>query len=145
MVDPVPQLEDLRLERGTRVLLRADFNVPLHRGTIEDDLRITAALPTIEYLRSQGTEIVCCSHLGRPKGKVDAQYTLAPVAKRLGELLGITVGLSPEVAGFRSIQQSQGLEPGDVMLIENLRFDPGEESNDPAFASNLSELGDVYV
>jgi phosphoglycerate kinase len=145
MVDPVPQLEHLRLERGTRVLLRADFNVPLTNGTIEDDLRITAALPTIEYLRSHGAEIVCCSHLGRPKGKVDAKYTLAPVAKRLGELLGITVGLSPEVAGFRSVQQSQSLEPGDVMLIENLRFDPGEESNDPAFSSNLAELGHVYV
>jgi phosphoglycerate kinase len=145
MVDPVPQLEDLRIERGMRVLLRADFNVPLHNGTIEDDLRITTALPTIEYLRRHRAEIVCCSHLGRPKGKVDAQYTLAPVAKRLGELLGITVGLSSEVAGFRSIQQSQSLEPGDVMLIENLRFDPGEESNDPAFAANLTELGDVYV
>jgi len=85
MVDPVPQLEDLRIERGMRVLLRADFNVPLHNGTIEDDLRITTALPTIEYLRRHGAEIVCCSHLGRPKGKVDAQFTLAPVGAKLGE------------------------------------------------------------
>jgi len=145
MVDPVPQLADLALQRGTRVLLRADFNVPLHDGKIVDDLRITAALPTIEYLRGRGAEIVCCSHLGRPKGKVDPQYSLAPVARRLGELLGTEVGLSPEVAGFESSKRSECLEPGDVMLIENLRFDPGEESNDPAFAANLAELGDAYV
>ncbi len=120
MVDPVPQLEDLRLERGIRVLLRADFNVPLHNGTIEDDLRITTALPTIEYLRRHGAEIVCCSHLGRPKGKVDAQYTLAPVAKRLGELLGIhgrplTRGrglpLGPAVAEPRARRRDAHREP----------------------------------
>ncbi len=145
MVDPVPQLEDLPLSRGTRVLLRADFNVPLTNLVIEDDLRITAALPTIAFLRARGAEIVCCSHLGRPKGKVDPKYSLAPVARRLGELLGTEVGLSPEVAGFESIRRAESLEPGDVMLIENLRFDPGEESNDPAFASNLTQLGDVYV
>jgi phosphoglycerate kinase len=145
MVDPVPQLEDLPLKRGTRVLLRADFNVPLRDGEIEDDLRITASLPTLQYLRDKGAEIVCCSHLGRPKGKVDPKYSLAPVAKRLGEVLGAQVPLSPEVAGFRSLEQAQCLEHGDVMLIENLRFDPREEANDPAFASNLSQLGDVYV
>jgi phosphoglycerate kinase len=145
MVDPVPQLEDLAVQQGTRVLLRADFNVPLHNGRIEDDLRITAALPTIEYLRKRGAEIVCCSHLGRPKGKVDPQYSLAPVAIRLRELLGVDVALSPEVAGFESLRRSQSLNPGGVMLIENLRFDPGEEANDPAFAANLTELGDVYV
>jgi phosphoglycerate kinase len=145
MVDPVPQLEDLVVERGTRVLLRADFNVPLHDGRIDDDLRITAALPTIEYLRSRNAKIVCCSHLGRPQGKVDPKYSLTPVAKRLSELLGHTVELSPEVAGFESLSRSQSLRPGAVMMIENLRFDPGEEANDPAFAANLTELGDVYV
>ena len=145
MVDPVPQLEDLAIERGTRVLLRADFNVPLHDGRIEDDLRITAALPTIEYLRVRGAEIVCCSHLGRPKGKVDPQYSLAPVARRLSELLGTEVGLSPEVAGFESLRRAECLEPRGVMLIENLRFDPGEEANDSAFAENLAQLADVYV
>jgi phosphoglycerate kinase len=145
MVDPVPQLEDVPLKRGTRVLLRADFNVPLRDGEIEDDLRITAALPTLRYLREQGAEVVICSHLGRPKGKVDPKYSLAPVARRLGELLGIDVPLSPEVVGFKSMERAQCLEPGEVMLIENLRFDPGEESNDPAFASNLSQLGGVYV
>jgi phosphoglycerate kinase len=145
MVDPVPQLGDLAVKRGTRVLLRADFNVPLRDGRIEDDLRITAALPTIEYLRRRGAEIVCCSHLGRPKGKVDPQCSLAPVATRLSELLGIEVPLSPQVAGFESLRRAESLEPGAVMLIENLRFDPGEEANDPAFAANLTELGDVYV
>ncbi len=145
MVDPVPQLEDLPLARGTRVLLRADFNVPLRDGRIEDDMRITAALPTIEYLRDRGAEIVCCSHLGRPMGKFDPKFSLGPVAVRLSELLGTEVALSPEVAGFQSMSRAQSLGPRDVMLIENLRFDPGEEMNDPAFASNLSGLGDVYV
>jgi phosphoglycerate kinase len=145
MVDPVPQLEDLPLKRGTRVLLRADFNVPLRDGEIDDDLRIAAALPTLEFLRERAAEIVCCSHLGRPKGKVDPKYSLAPVAIRLGELLGVEVPLSPQVTGFESLDRAQCLEPGDVMLIENLRFDPGETSNDPAFSMNLTQLGEVYV
>jgi phosphoglycerate kinase len=145
VVEPVPQLEDLRLRRGTRVLLRADFNVPLRDGEIDDDLRIRAALPTIEFLRDAGAEVVCCSHLGRPKGTPDPKYSLAPIARRLGELLGCDVQLSPEVAGFESVRRAQSLEPGGVMMIENLRFDPGEEANSPAFATNLCELGDVYV
>jgi phosphoglycerate kinase len=145
MVDPVPQLEDLPLKKGTRVLLRADLNVPLRDGEITDDLRITAALPTIQWLREQDAEVVVCSHLGRPKGKVDPHYSLAPVAKRLGVLLGCDVELSPEVEGFASINMAQSLDCGQVMMIENLRFQAGEESNDPAFASNLSQLGDVYV
>jgi phosphoglycerate kinase len=145
MVEPVPQLESLPLDTGTGVLLRADFNVPLRDGKIDDDLRITASLPTIDWLRERGCRIVACSHLGRPKGKVDPKYSLAPVAARLGELLGADVPLSPGVAGFGSINRMQELQPGDVMLLENLRFEPGEEANDPAFATNLSELGDVYV
>ena len=145
MVEPVPQLEDLPLERGTRVLLRADFNVPLRDGEIDDDLRITAALPTIRWLREREAEIVCCSHLGRPKGSRDPKYSLAPVARRLGELLDTTVELSPEVAGFESIRRAESMTDCDVMMIENLRFDRGEEANDPAFAANLSQLGDVYV
>ncbi|HEV7526116.1 MAG TPA: phosphoglycerate kinase [Acidimicrobiia bacterium] len=145
MVDPVPQLEDLELRRGTRVLLRADFNVPMHDGRIDDDLRITSAIPTIEYLRSRGASVVCCSHLGRPKGNVDPKYSLAPVAARLSELLGTSVALSPEVVGFESMHRAESLDPGEIMMIENLRFDPGEEANDPAFSANLTELGDVYV
>jgi phosphoglycerate kinase len=145
VVDPVPQLEHLRLDRGTRVLLRADFNTPLRDGRIEDDLRITAALPTIRWLLDRECEIVCCSHLGRPKGKVDPKYSLAPVAQRLGELLRMDVPLAPGVADFATVERSQCLDPGQVMMIENLRFEPGEEANDPAFATNLAELGDVYV
>ena len=145
MVDPVPQLESLPLLKGTRVLLRADFNVPLRDGEIDDDLRITASLPTIEWLRARHCEIVCCSHLGRPKGKPDPAYSLAPVARRLGELLGLEVGLAKGITDFAAVHQSEQLEPGQVMMLENLRFDPGEEANDPAFATNLTELGDVYV
>ena len=147
MVDPVPQLEDLPLQRGTRVLLRADFNVPLRDGEIEDDLRITAALPTIEWLRERAApRSSCCSHLGRPKGKVDPKYSLAPVATRLGELLGIEVALVARGRRLRvAAPRPRASSPGEVMLIENLRFDPGEEANDPAFAANLTELGDVYV
>jgi phosphoglycerate kinase len=145
MVDPVPQLEDLSLRRGIRVLLRADFNVPLRDGHIDDDLRITAAVPTIEYLRGTGASVVCCSHLGRPKGAPKPEFSLAPVAQRLGDVLGTTVELSPEVVGFESIHMAESLADGEVMMIENLRFDPGEEANDPAFATNLTALADVYV
>jgi phosphoglycerate kinase len=142
---PVPQLESLPLRKGTRVLMRADFNVPLRDGEIDDDLRITAALPTLLWLRERSASIVLCSHLGRPKGEVDPQYSLAPVARRLGELLDTNVELSPEVAGFKSMRRAQSLGPCDVMMIENLRFDPGEEACEPAFSTNLGELGDVYV
>src|SRR5262245_48478083 len=112
MVEPVPQLDDLPLRRGTRVLLRADFNAPLRDGVIEDDLRITSALPTINYLRDKGATIVCCSHLGRPKGQPNPAYSLAPIAQRLGELLGCPVELSPEVVGFKSIDMAQSLADG---------------------------------
>jgi phosphoglycerate kinase len=145
VVDPVPQLEDLPLRRGTRVLLRADFNTPMLDGKIQDDLRISAALPTINWLLAHGCKIVCCSHLGRPKGKPDPKYSLAPVAERLAELLGRAVPLAKGVATFAAVAQSEGLEPGQVMMVENLRFEAGEEADDPAFAENLSELGDVYV
>src|SRR4051794_25207876 len=145
MVDPVPQLESLRLEKGTCVLLRADLNVPLRDGKIDDDLRITASLPTITWLLERECKIVVCSHLGRPKGRPDPALSLAPVAQCLGELLGSDVPLAPGVADFGSLARAQELEPGHLMLIENLRFERGEEANDPAFATNLSELGDVYV
>ena len=128
MVEPVPQLEVTPAARGTRVLLRADFNVPLRDGEIDDDLRITASLPTIEWLRERHCEIVCCSHLGRPKGKPDPKFSLAPVAQRLGELLGIEVGLAPGIADFAAVGRPRVSSGGEVMLVENLRFDPGEEA-----------------
>jgi len=145
MVDPVPQLESLPLEKGTSVLLRADFNVPLRDGKIDDDLRITAALPTIHWLLERDCKIVACSHLGRPKGKVDPKYSLAPVAARLGELLGSDVELSPGVADFDSIERAQELDCGRVLLLENLRFYAEEEANDPAFAKKLAGLCQIYV
>ncbi len=117
----VPTLEDLPPLQGKRVLLRADFNVPLADGKITDDLRIRAALPTIEWLRGQGAEVTACTHLGRPKGKADPKYSVEPVRERLGELA-----------------------PG-VELLENLRFDPGEEANDPAFVARLIDGFDAYV
>ncbi len=141
----LPQLEDLDLQRGTRVLLRADLNVPLMDGAISDELRILAALPTIEYLRERHCRIAVCSHLGRPKSAADKQFSLAPVAARLSQLLGVSVALSPEVTGFESIGMSESLADADVMMIENLRFDPREVSNDPAFATNLTALAEVFV
>ena len=145
MVEPVPQLEDLPLRRGTRVLLRADFNVPLTDGEIDDDLRVTAALPTIEWLRGRGASLVVCSHLGRPEGAPDPRWSLAPVARRLGELLDADVELSPHVVGPAAFERAASLGRGEVLLLENLRFEPGETADDPAFATNLSTLGDVYV
>ena len=117
----VPTLEDLPPVAGKRVLLRADFNVPLRDGEITDDLRIRAALPTIEWLRGQGAQVVACTHLGRPEGKPDPKYSVAPVRARLAELA-----------------------PG-VELLENLRYDPGEEADDPAFVARLIDGFDAYV
>ena len=145
MVAPVPALEDLPLGKRTRVLLRADFNVPMRDGEIADDLRITVALPTIEWLRSRGCSIVACSHLGRPEGEPDPKLSLAPVAARLGELLGTEVDLAPKIVGPDAFSRAADLASRDVLLLENLRFNPGETANDPGFATNLSELGDVYV
>ncbi|HEX6310578.1 MAG TPA: phosphoglycerate kinase [Acidimicrobiia bacterium] len=142
----LPRLEDLPLSRGSRVLLRADFNVPLRDGVVVDELRITTVLPTIEWLRERGATVVACAHLGRPKGKVDPQYSMAPVATRLGELLGTEVPLgAPDVVGPQVHPVVARLEPGDVFLLENLRFAPGETDNDPAFVANLCELADTYV
>ena len=117
----LPQLEDLPSPAGKRVLLRVDFNVPIIDGVIADDLRIRAALPTIEWLQTHGATVTACSHLGRPKGKPDERWSMAPVRARLAELA-----------------------PG-VALLENLRFDPGEEGNDPRFVDRLVEGQDLYV
>jgi phosphoglycerate kinase len=117
----LPQLEDLPDPNGKRVLLRADLNVPLQNGVIDDDLRIRAVLPTIEWLQEHGATVVACSHLGRPKGTADPKYSMAPVRRRLAELA-----------------------PG-VELMENLRFDPGEEADDPAFVDRLLDGIDLYV
>jgi len=132
--------------QGKRILLRVDFNVPLDPddGHVLDDTRIRAALPTIEYLRERGARLILCSHLGRPKG-VDDSLRLAPVARRLGELLGSPVKTTDDCVGPQVKEAAQALGPGEVLLLENLRFHPEEEANDPDFARALASLADVYV
>ena len=132
--------------QGKRILLRVDFNVPLDLddGHVLDDSRIRAVLPTIEYLRERGARLILCSHLGRPKG-VDDSLRLAPVARRLGELLGSPVKTTDDCVGSQVKEAAQALGPGDVLLLENLRFHPEEEANDPDFARALASLADVYV
>ena len=132
--------------RGKHVLVRVDFNVPLDEGgAITDDTRIRAALPTIRYLLDHDDAAILMSHLGRPKGKVDPKYSLKPVAERLSELLGQPVALASDCVGPEVVAQAKALQPGQVMLLENLRFHPEEEANDPAFAKQLAALGDIYV
>jgi len=141
----IPRLEDLPLGRGQRVLVRVDLNVPLEGGVITDDLRIATALPTLEWLREKDVAVVVAGHLGRPKDAPDPQYSMAPVAARLGELLGQEVPLAPRVVGAAVEPYVAGLEAGDVVMLENLRFERGEMTDDPAFATNLCELADAYV
>ena len=129
---------------GRRVLTRVDFNVPLAEGRVEDDMRIRAALPTIELLRERGAATVLVSHLGRPQG-VDPALSMKPVGERLAELIGAEVAQSPEVVGGRAAELATGLDDGEVMLLENSRFEPGETGNDPELARRLAELADVYV
>jgi phosphoglycerate kinase len=132
--------------RGKHVLVRVDFNVPLDEGgAITDDTRIRAALPTIRYLLDHDAAVILMSHLGRPKGKVDTKYSLKPVAERLSELLGQPVALAPDCVGPEVTAQAKALQPGQALLLENLRFHPEEEANDPAFAKQLAALGDIYV
>ena len=132
--------------QGKRVLVRVDFNVPMdEQGRITDDKRIRASLPTIQYLLGHGARVVLMSHLGRPKGKPDPRYSLRPVAQRLEELLGVSVRMLPDCVGDEVERAVQELAPGQVALLENLRFHPEEEKNDPDFARRLARLGDVYV
>lgn len=130
---------------GKRVLVRVDFNVPLDGTTITDDTRIQAALPTINTLLDRNAAVILVSHLGRPKGKVVPEFSLAPVAKRLSELLGKDVRFASDVVGPSAQEISQSIQPGEVALLENVRFEPGEERNDDDLATALAELADVYV
>jgi phosphoglycerate kinase len=130
---------------GKRVLVRVDFNVPVKGGVIGDDTRITAAVPTLKYILAvTGTRLILMSHLGRPK-KPDTENSLAPVAKRLSELLDRPVVLAPDCVGPAVEKLVAAMKPGDVVLLENVRFHPEEEKNDPAFAAKLASLGDIYV
>lgn len=133
--------------RGKRVLLRCDFNVPQDKqtGEITSDKRIVASLPTISYLLENGARVIACSHLGKPKGEVVPNLSLAPVAKRLSELLGKPVAFATDVAGEDSFKKALALKDGEIMLIENVRFEKGETKNDPGFAKKLAGLGEIYV
>ncbi len=130
---------------GKRVFLRVDFNVPLEAGRVADDTRITATLSTIECCLKGGAAVVLASHLGRPKGKADPRYSLRPVAARLEELLGRPVPLLPDCVGPEVEERVRALSPGQLVMLENLRFHPEEEANAEAFARSLAALGDVYV
>ena len=130
---------------GKRVFLRVDLNVPLEDGRVAEDTRIRAVVPTIEHCLKAGASVILASHLGRPGGTVDPRYSLAPVAARLAELLGRPVPLLPDCAGPEVEAAAAALTPGDIVLLENLRFNPGEEANDPEFARRLAALAEVYV
>jgi phosphoglycerate kinase len=140
----VKTLRDLGDIEGKRVLVRVDFNVPLENGTVADDLRIRAALPTIEELRRRGARIVLVSHLGRPKDR-DPSLSMAPVGARLGELLAAPVSVAPAVVGDEVSDAVNALGDGDLLLLENVRYEPGETKNDPDFARSLASFADVYV
>jgi len=140
-----PTIRDLPALEGVRVLVRVDFNVPIEDGKITDDTRIRAALPTIEFLRDKDARVILVSHLGRPGGKVVESLRLAPVGRRLGELLCAEIKLCADCIGPEAETAAASLAPGEVLLLENLRFHPGEEENDPGFARSLAALGDVYV
>ncbi|MFM8973882.1 MAG: phosphoglycerate kinase [Actinomycetota bacterium] len=141
----LPRLEEFPDLDGARVLVRAELNTPLANGRVADDLRITTTLPTVEWLRGRGAAVVLAAHLGRPKGAPRAEFSLAPVAARIGELLGAEVPLAPSAVGIDTASMVASLDAGDLMVLENLRFHPGEEANDPAFATNLVAPFDLYV
>jgi phosphoglycerate kinase len=142
-------LDSLGPLAGKRVIVRVDFNVPLKDGVITDDGRVRAALPTLNHLINQGARVIACSHLGRPDGAPDAKYSLEPVAQRLSELLGKPVAFARDTVGESAHDAVAALEDGDIAVIENLRFNPGETSKDDgerrAFATELAGLGDAFV
>ena len=143
-------IRDLQLN-NKRVLMRVDFNVPLDNGRVTDDTRIRETLPTIEYALRHGAKLILVSHLGRPKGKPDPKYSLKPVAERLRILLdermgrGQNVGFSPDCVGMQANEMANQLERGQTLLLENVRYHPEEEANDPAFAKRLASLAEIYV
>jgi len=137
-------LDDLDV-RGKRVLVREDLNVPMSGGAVADFTRIDAALPTLRALRDRGARVIVLSHLGRPDGKPDPKYSLRPVAPALALRLGTSVAFAGDCVGPVARDAAAALKDGDVLLLENVRFHPGEERNDPAFAAELASLGDIYV
>ena len=132
---------------GKKVLLRCDFNVPQDKqtGAITDDKRMREALPTINYLLENGAKLIACSHLGKPKGEAKPELSLRPVAQRLSELLGKPVSFSEAIVGESAVTMANELKNGEIMLLENLRFNKGEEKNDPEFAKALADMAEIYV
>ena len=138
-------VEDVNV-KGKRVLVRVDFNVPLQDGKVADDKRITAALPTVKYLLEHGAKVILCSHLGRPKGERKMEFSLAPGAETLKELLpGVRISFAPDCIGKETEKMAGELREGEILLLENLRFHKEEEKNDPDFAKKLASLADIYV
>ena len=137
-------VEDIDVS-GKKVLVRCDFNVPLKDGVITSDKRIVAALPTIKYLLDKNAAVILCSHLGRPKGEPNPAFSLAPVAKRLGELLGKPVAMAADVVGDDAKAKAAALEPGQVLMLENVRFEKGETKNDEALSKAFASLAEIYV
>ncbi len=131
--------------RSRRVLVRVDYNVPLEDGGVSDDTRIVATLPTLRYLLDRGSRVILVSHLGRPKGRAVAEMSLRPVAGRLGELVEAPVRFVPDVAGEEAREAAGKLEDGEILLLENVRFLPGEEKDDPQLAEALADMADLYV
>lgn len=142
---PVRRLADLPVGPGTRALVRVDFNVPLAAGEVADDTRIRESLPTLEWLAARGARVVVMSHLGRPKGRPDPRLSLEPAARRLGELWSRPVTFVADTVGEPAERAVAACPDGGAVVLENLRFFPGEEANDDAFAEALARLGDVYV
>ncbi|WP_291321057.1 phosphoglycerate kinase [Desulfonatronospira sp.] len=130
---------------GKTILVRVDFNVPLKDGRVQDETRIQASIPTLKYAMKQNARLVLCSHLGKPKGRKMPELSLAPVAERLGSILGMNIPLAPDCIGEQTREMVNGLESGGVLMLENLRFHPGEEKNDDDFSKELSRMGEVYV
>ncbi len=137
-------VEDIDV-RGKKVLIRCDFNVKMEDGVITSDKRIVASLPTIKYLLDNGAKVIACSHLGRPKGEFKPEFSLAPVAVRLGELLGIEVKMAKDVVGESAQALAADLKEGEVLLLENVRFHKEETKNDPEFSKALASLAEIYV
>ena len=138
-------IDQIPLE-GRRVFIRVDFNVPMdERGTVTDTTRIENAVPTIKHAVQHGARVILASHLGRPKGKIDARYSLSPVARHVTEIMGIPVGMAEDCIGQKVAERIDGMNGGDVLLLENLRFHPGEEANDTSFAKELAAIADVYI
>ncbi len=137
-------VEDIEVA-GKRVLVRCDFNVPLKDGVITSDKRIVASLPTIKYLLSKGAKVILCSHLGRPKGEVVPEFSLKPVAARLSELLGLEVKMAEDVVGESAVALAADLKDGEVLLLENVRYEKGETKNDPELSKKFASLADIFV